>query len=389
MRVALLIRSLDGGGAERQAVNLAVGLAAAGHAPIVVALHDGDAYRRELDAARVPAVVVDGGSTMARAVLPLRVAHALRATHPDVVCAYLAGQNLLAAAVKPFLHGAPVVWGVRATNVDLARERPLTRGVNRLEARLSRYADLVVANAEQARADAVERGMDRARMVVIANGIDVDRFVPDPARRAAARASLHLAPDDEVVGRVGRLHPMKDIESAIRAVALLAPMRPRLRLVVVGGGDEAYRRELDALAGSCGARGALRWSDPRHDLEVVYQAFDVLLSSSSYGEAFPNVVGEAMACGVPCVVTDVGDSAAIVGDCGVVVPRNDTVAMASALRHLLDEDAEARARRAARCRARIVDHFDQGQLVDRTVECLTTLVNATRERKRSCAGSQG
>jgi glycosyltransferase involved in cell wall biosynthesis len=170
--------------------------------------------------------------------------------------------------------------------------------------------------------------------------------------------------DELVIGTVGRIDPMKDQLTFLRAGAILRETLPvRFACVGMGSGDAAYEKRIRQTAHSLGLEDAMLWVSVHNNLTAVYNALDVLCSSSSYGEGFPNVVGEAMACGVPCVVTDVGDSANIVGDGGFVVPPNQPPALAEALRRLL-LSGRAHARDAAR--QRIEKEFSVDILTTRT-----------------------
>lgn len=379
MNVVCLIRSVDGGGAEWQAITLARKLCDLGHDVNVVVLH---ASAADPDLG-VPTVVVGRGS-LGLVGVPARLTRAIRRIEPDVVLSYLAGPNVLAAVAKPFLRGTAVVWGLRATAVDLRHEVPLARIVHWVEPWLSRLSDRIIVNAERARDDAVARGFRPADLVVVPNGIDVDRFRPNDERRWSERARLGLTADDVVLARVGRLHPMKDLESALSALAELVPANPRVRLIVVGDGDQDYRGRLQRLAATLGVADHVEWLGRRDDLDLLYPAFDVVLSSSAYGEASPNVIGEAMACGVPCVVTDVGDSAALVADCGVVVSPRSAHALAAGIAELLDRRDDDL---GTRCRARIIEHYSAAALAERTVAAVQQVVESKRSRRR-CAASQ-
>ena len=114
-----------------------------------------------------------------------------------------------------------------------------------------------------------------------------------------------------------------------------------------------------------GVRGNVRLLGPRTDIPAIAAALDVGVLSSAYGEGFPNVVGEAMACGVPCVVTDTGDSAAVVGDSGVVVPPRDPRALAGGVLRLLGLPAAERAALGAVARRRIEEQYSLGAVAAR------------------------
>jgi len=211
---------------------------------------------------------------------------------------------------------------------------------------------------------------------VIPNGIDTNRFRFAPGGRSRVRGEWNVAEDEVLVGLVGRLDPMKDHPTFLRAAAHLARRNPVWRFVCVGSGPTDYAETLARLADELGVASPLVWAGARDDMADVYSAIDIL-ASSSLGEGFPNVVGEAMACGVPCVVTNVGDSARVVGDYGVVVPANQPGALADGLEQVLQRMKEIPADWHTVLRRRIEDNFSIELLVERTASILDEVYRDT------------
>ena len=271
------------------------------------------------------------------------------------------------------LGGARVVFGVRSSFMDFSRYDRSEGAVWRLAALASRAADLVVYNSHAGRDHGVSRGFSRKSGVVIPNGIDVVRFRGDVEGGRRLRGEWGIETGTPLIGLVGRLDPMKDHPTFLRAAALARQAFPDVRFVCVGEGPLAYAGELRALAVQLGLAGELVWAGARRDMPAVYGALDVLALSSCWGEGFPNVVGEAMACGVPCVVTDVGDAARIVGPEGIVVPPGDARGLADGFCRLLAAPPGGRAARSARCRARIVREFPLAAMAEATARALARL----------------
>ena len=187
-----------------------------------------------------------------------------------------------------------------------------------------------------------ERGFDAAKLTVIPNGFDSSRFRPDPAARDEVRREIGVAPDAPLIGLVARYDPFKDHATFLRAAAALVRTRPDARFLLCGNRVDAGNAELVEQIASLGLAEHVRLLGPRRDVQRIYAALDVL-AQSSISEAFPLVLGEAMASGVPCAATDVGDSALIVGDTGRIVPPRNPEALAGAWADLLAD----RPRRAA------------------------------------------
>jgi glycosyltransferase involved in cell wall biosynthesis len=243
--------------------------------------------------------------------------------------------------------------------------------------------DLVISNSQRGAADARARGF-APPILVIPNGIDTQRFRPRPDERQAVRASLGVPGPSPLVGAVGKLDEMKDFQTFVRAAALLRRRR-EVRFVWVGPATSASRAALAALERELGPEPLVRWHPPRADVEAVHAALDVATLCSAYGEGFPNVVGEAMACGTPCVVTDVGDAAHVVGDTGTVVPVGAASRLADAWDAMLSLGTAGLEAAGRAARARIVERFSVDVMVRRTLEQLS----AVARRKLYPAVAQG
>jgi glycosyltransferase involved in cell wall biosynthesis len=206
-------------------------------------------------------------------------------------------------------------------------------------------------------------------MVVISNGIDVDRFCPNSASRQKMRQAWGVADREQLVGLIGRLDPMKGHDTFIRAAALLSRGRENIRYICVGNGPETFKQKLVALSEEVGLGQRMIWLRASDDVEAIYNALD-LVTSCSYGEGFSNVIGEAMACGRVCVVTDVGDAKRIVGDTGYVVPPANPTALASAWQEALDTSRAEKLRRGQMARERVIEHFSLKRLLEETTRIL-------------------
>ncbi|HEX7348933.1 MAG TPA: glycosyltransferase [Rhodanobacteraceae bacterium] len=329
--ILFLIRSLARGGAERQLVTLAMALQRSGWRVAVACFYAGGVFQADLARAGIPVIDLRKRGRWDALGFAWRWWRVLRAQDADVVHGYLTVGNLLALFAR-LAHGhACIAWGVRSSYIDRARYGWLSRLTFRISCRLSCLADVIIVNSWAGAAHHIRLGYPRARVCVVPNGIDVRRFRFDAAGRVRMRRLWHVPDTACLVGVVGRLDPMKDHPTFLKAAGMLAAQNPRWRFVCIGGGNSGYAEELARLANALGLGDRLIWAGAQDDMPAVYSALDVV-ASASYGEGFPNTVAEAMACGRPCVVTDVGDSAQIVGDCGVVVAARDPVALAAGIK---------------------------------------------------------
>jgi glycosyltransferase involved in cell wall biosynthesis len=373
LRIALLIQSLNYGGAEMQMTILANGLARSGHAVSVLVFYPNGPLRERLS----PDVKVRCLEKRGRwdVVGFLRsLFRVLDEERPHVLYAFMPVANLLASLARLRSPKLKVAWGVRASNMDLKRYDRLSRFTYWLERRFSRCPDLIVANSTAGRRYAVSRGFpDHDRFIVIPNGIDVEQFRPDARLRGAVRAEWGVLPDEILVGIVARLDPMKDYPGFLEAAARLARREQRVRFVSVGAGPEDYTTVLKEQARGLGLDKRMIWAGPRGDLPAVYNSLDLLVSSSAFGEGFSNVLGEAMACGIPCVATDVGDAREILGDSGAVVPPCDPEALAAGMVALLERRRLEGASLGARLRQRVAENFSVETFVEREKAALEVM----------------
>lgn len=363
-RVVLLARKLDQGGAERQIVALAKALKERGRDVHVVLFYVGGVFDGELAAAGVSAHFVGKRGRWDAVGFLVRLALILRRLRPATIYSFLDLPNILAALLRPIVGRPRLVWSIRAAGMEMRHYDWLSRLIPRLEAGLSRIADVVVANSHAGSAWAVSRGFPTARMAIVENGIDTVRFQPDAVGRAEIRDKWKVGANQRLIGLVARLDAMKDHRNFLQACALLATRLHDLRFVCVGGGPLPYRGQLEAFAEHLGISDRVIWAGACQDMPAVYCALDIACSSS-FGEGFSNAVGEAMACGVPCVVTDVGDSARIVGNVGEVVPPRDADTLAEAIARMFDR-LEGNADIGRQARARIVNEFSVERMVSRT-----------------------
>jgi glycosyltransferase involved in cell wall biosynthesis len=241
--------------------------------------------------------------------------------------------------------------------MDAAETKRHTRAAARLSALLSRLVpQSIVCNSQSALDDHAALGFDRGRMAVIPNGVDSVRFRPDVAARRSVREELGLDDQGLLVGLVGRWDPQKDHRTFLEAFAVLVAHNPNVHAVLCGQDVDSVRPLIVEVGGHQLNR-KVHVMGSRTDIETITAALDVAVSSSAYGESFPNAIAEAMACEVPVVVTDLPGSVALVGDVGRVVPVGDSRALADATAGLL-ADCAARRRLGAAGRARVIAQWD-------------------------------
>jgi glycosyltransferase involved in cell wall biosynthesis len=280
----------------------------------------------------------------------------IRLVHPDIVQTWMYHADFLGGLAARLAAHKRIIWGVRTTDVNSTGSR-VTITLRKMCAWLSWFVpQSIVCAAEASRRAHISVGYDASRMLVVPNGFDVARLVAAPELRSSLREQCGFAKDALVIGCLGRFHPVKDHRSFVRAAGIVADHAPNAVFLMVGRGLDHENPELASWIAETGHAGRFVLLGERTDVPACLAAMDVFCLSSRT-EGFPNVVGEAMAMGLPCVVTDVGDAAMLVADTGVVVPKEDSAALAQGLAKVIDMSPEARQQLGMKARARIHSGF--------------------------------
>lgn len=344
-RVMHVISGLDTGGAEAFLVQLATALKARGFAQDVVSVTTLGAHASTLEAEGIPVHALNVGSLAGAMAAVGRLAALVRKTKPDVIQGWMYYGDLFAALANRLVPGdRRLYWNLRASDTVEGGYRRLVR----INAKLSVWPDLVIANSQTGLDFHLRHGYQPRRTDVIPNGVNTGKFRPDIEDRKALRAEFGLPEDAVVAIHVARLNPMKDHASFLTAMQSL----PKIRGLLVGAGTET----LD-LPGNVAALGL------RKDVERLYRCADIVVSSSAFAEGFSNVLAEGMSSGLVPVATDVGDARLIVGETGHVVPIRDPDALAKALSIEAERPNLEVRKRAAR--ARMVQNFTLDRAVER------------------------
>jgi glycosyltransferase involved in cell wall biosynthesis len=231
---------------------------------------------------------------------------------------------------------------------------------------------LSIANSKAAEAAYRARWKAPRRIEVIYNGFDSARFRPDPDARKRVRKELGFDDTEVVIGLPARLDPLKDHQNFFSAAALLLREGSNASFVCIGGGPVGYTHELEAAAARLGLGRRIVWAGPRLDMPALYNALDIA-TNCSFSESLPNTVGEAMACGIPCVATDVGETAVLMGGTGILVRPRDPVSLAAGWKAMMATLASDADRIKRSVRTQIVKNFGIAALVDRTETVLESL----------------
>ena len=297
---------------------------------------------------------------------------------PLVVQGWMYHGNLAAWLASRYLPARRfLVWNHRQTLYDIKRQKKMTRLIIEAEIRLSHQVDVLINNSRLSLHQHMAKGYRPQMVTLIPNGFDLQTFHPDRNMAISVREELGLAPTTLLTGLVGRDHPNKDLSNFLKAAARVHESRPDAVFLVVGRGWSQNDPGPAALIKELKAGQYIRLLGPRTDIPRLMAAFDITVSSSSI-EGFPNVIGESMSAGTPCVVTDAGDSGAITGDTGLVVPRFDSEALAGGILEMLDLPEKERRDLGQRARRRVESHYSLPAIVGQYEDLYRNLVASHR-----------
>ncbi len=362
-RVLHVITELGTGGAEAMLYKLLQATNGEVEAR-VLSLMEGGSNARLIEALGVPVSVLgmERGSLPGPAAI-WRLLKAMREFRPDLVQGWMYHGNLAAwmgarlSGLRPRLF-----WNLRQTLYDIRRETKLTRWLIRLGAWLSPAVDKIIYNSEVSARQHESAGYASGKRIVIPNGFDVGVIESEADARQSVREEFGLTPDVLLVGQVARHHPMKGHLRMLQAAASVMQSNPHARFLLVGHGVTPANTDLTEPIRAMGLDDKVILAGERADVARLMAAMDVMVSASEWGEGFPNVLGEAMAAGTTCIATDVGDSASVVGDCGILVAPGNPAGLARAIEDLLALTPEQRNTIGLRARERVRQLYSMNRI---------------------------
>jgi len=363
--IAFLIRSLNPGGAERQLVDLAVRLHKKGHRISVCVFYSNGVLEEELRRNQIEIVSFGKKRRWDVFLFIVSLVRYFQKQQPGVIYSYLTTANIVSVFLKPFLKNVRIVWGIRSSDMDLSRYDWFWSFTSFVESRLARFADRIIANSHAGKLHSIQRGFPRDKITVIPNGINIDKYRPELDSRRTIRKEWNINDHEIVIGIVARLDPKKDHRGFLKACSIMDVNQEQIKIVWIGRGEDENVRSLLNFGKELGLEDQFFQAGSRKDMPAVYNALDILCLSSAFGEGFPNAIGEAMAIGIPCVATDVGDSERIVGKMGIIVPPGKPHLLAKGLTEMIDMVKNNRIDHV-RIRRAIVNRYTTDKMVSLT-----------------------
>lgn len=362
LRLAIIITGLDIGGAEVMLLKLLERLDSRFSVNVISLTTMGEIGPR-IQALGIPVEAIGMKAGALNILAFRRLVQRLKVLDPHLVHTWMYHADFMGGLAARFSRVPVVVWEIVQSNLSQSMNKWTTLVVARACAFLSKWVpNRIISCSDVGRRIHIDYGYSSEKIIVVPLGFDLCCYKPDSAARVSLRQELDLDKDAALVGLVGRYDPQKNHLGFVDAISRIHKKRRDIHFVMVGKNVDTMNAELveavtDARVGKVAHLLGLRQDMPR-----LMAALDAL-ASASFGEGFPNVLCEAMASGVPCAVTDVGDSAYIVGDTGRVVPSGDMEALSEALLELLEMDPENRQKLSVSARARVAENFELGHIV--------------------------
>lgn len=311
----------------------------------------------------------------------LRLSRLLSEARPDLVQSWLYNGNLAASAAKYLgRERFPILWSIRHSLDGWTEETWRLRCEIRLGGRLSRIPVGIIFNSARSAHQHERLGYPKVKARIIPNGFDVSKFAPNTSSRSTGRAALAVRPDDVVLGMVGRFHPLKDHLNFLRAARIVSKAFPKVRFVLAGRQVNSGNSMLAAFVNDLGIQGQVKLLGECSDVACLMNSLDIYVSSSS-SEAFPNAVGEAMSCRIPCVVTDAGDSAELIGDTGIVVPVKSPERLAAGTLEMIRMGVEKRRALGDSARERIRLNYSMEQAAQQYADLYRSVYERETSRR--------
>jgi len=377
--ITFLISSLGTGGAQMMLYKLLSHLDRSRFSARIISLTPIDSLGERFEDLDLPITYLNLQRQAPNPMVFYQLVALLRRVQPALIQTWMYHADLLGGLAAKMAGGLPVIWNIRHSDLNRETTRRTTLMTAHLCARFSQQLPArIICCAEAALQTHAGIGYALERMKVIPNGFDLSTFRPDAKARREVRKEHGIPADAPLIALVARFHPLKDHATFFQAATLIWRLRPEVHFILCGDDISLENRELSTLARGCERDPRLHLLGRRKDIPRLTAACDLALSSSS-GEAFSNSLGEAMACAIPCIATRVGDSAAIIGDTGRLVPPGAPDRLAAATLELLELAPQARAALGQQARRRVMEQFSLARITDQYQKLYQEVIESRQE----------
>lgn len=365
MKVLYITTGLYTGGAEVMLYQLLTRINREKFSPVVLSLMDNGTIGERIQSLGIPVHTIDMEPGKPTFIAAWKLIRTIKQIKPDIIQGWMYQGNMAAQFANLFnLKKIPVIWCIHHSINSLKSEKMLTQILIKLGIWISKLNHKVVFVSQNSKKQHEALGYYPDNTCVIPNGFDTLHFQASQETKYKLRNELGLERDTFLIGLICRYHLMKDHANFLQAAALLSQKFPHARFVLAGRDVDYSNQILLQLIRDLEISSKVYLLGERRDTSNIFSALDVLSVSSAYGEAFPLVIGEAMSCCIPCVVTNVGDSGWIVGNTGRVVEPRNPEALADAWQDLIAIGLEGRQALGKAARERIINYFSLENVVD-------------------------
>jgi glycosyltransferase involved in cell wall biosynthesis len=371
IRIVHVISDLDAGGAEAMLVKVIRGMDRHRFFNAVISLTDRGQLALEIETSGVEVHTLGMKRGRPDVFAIPRLVKILKQLKPVIVQSWLYHADFLSSFAIRFAGSPSLIWNVRCSEVDLTQYSPITRWIQRMLAWRSDMPTAVIVNSQAGKVQHERLGYHPRRWEIIPNGFDTQQFRPDLGFRLSRRKEWQIGDDAVVVGLIARVDPMKDHTTFLAAAQQVSEARRNIYFILIGKDTE----KLSNAVSDRGLDARVRLLGYRNDVKDLLPGLDIVCLSSAFGEGFPNVLGEAMACAIPCVSTDVGDARSILGDTGIIVPARDPRALSNAVIHLIDQGPLERATLGRAARKRIESRYGLSKVIERYMDLYASLAS--------------
>jgi glycosyltransferase involved in cell wall biosynthesis len=381
MKILHIINTLKPDGAQSVLYQLLTNWADDSDQHMVISLRERGLLAAKIESAGIPVQHVDINPRWANPLKLLKLVHMVRAWQPDLVQTWLYHSDLLGGIATRLACPAPIVWGVHHTTTGRDSVSRSAWYVIHILSWLSPNIPTRIINcSHSAMQTHISLGYPTDKMIVILNGIDTARFQPDPTASSILKNELQLPNNTRLIGMFARYHPQKDHPTLLRAAALMVKRNPYVHFVLAGENINPTNQNLQKIIAEENLQNNVHLLGIRQDIPLLAAGLDIVTLSSSYGEALPQTIGEAMACGIPCVATDVGDIARLVANSGIIVQPEKPQQLADAWQKILELPADEYKCLSVLARKRILENYQADQMVSRYKAVYRKLVHDGRNQ---------
>jgi glycosyltransferase involved in cell wall biosynthesis len=337
MKILHIINTLDIGGAQTVLAQLLEDWDDSGDQQMLISLRNRAQLSGRIEALNIPVEHINLLPGKIEPAKFLKLIQSIRACQPDVVQTWLYHADLIGSVAVRLVSRAPIVWGVHHTMANRHSVKSSTWNVVKLLSLLSNYLPAhIVCCSQSAYQTHLDLGYPSQKMTIVPNGIDTQLFRPDPYAHAQLCDELGLPAQAKLIGMFARFHPQKDHDTLISAAAIIINRNPDVHFVLAGEGVDKSNKQLHDKISCAGIQNNVHLLGSRQDMPRLNAGMHIVTLSSSYGEALPMTLCEAMSCAVPCVATDIGDTAALLGNTGSIVNPQNPQALADAWQNILE-----------------------------------------------------